>query len=178
MQMRMNSWYAALGIAGVSAVAVAAAACSSTTTVNNTPGDDASTDANTTPESDAAADTSTTAPTPDSSTTVTTDAAEEAAATCSVTLDTGSADCDTCVATSCCTALTTCDPADDAGDNDAGLSACEQLLGCISDVNSADGGTDGGAATCNPSYQSDEQTNAAAVLTCIETSCATQCPGL
>jgi hypothetical protein len=65
--------------------------------------------------------------------------------------------------------------------DDAGSSACLQLLACINDVNtSSDAGVDAGVgeSTCDPTYTADEQTNAEAVLTCIRTSCATQCPGL
>jgi hypothetical protein len=172
--MRINTWYVTLGIVGVSVAAVVA--CSSTTTVNNPTGDDAGVDTGT-PEVDAAVDTGTTPA--DTGTTPATDAGEDAPATCAVALSTGDATCDTCVATSCCTQLTGCDTPDDAGVDDAGFSACEQLLGCINDFNtSADGGTDGGAAACNSSYSSGEQTSATAVLTCIESSCATQCPGL
>ncbi len=175
MPMRINTWYVTLGIVGVSVAAVVA--CSSTTTVNNPgTGDDAGADTGT-PEVDAAADTGTTPP-PDTGTTPAADAGEDAAATCAVALSTGDPTCDTCVATSCCTQLTGCDTPDDAGVDDAGFSACEQLLGCINDVNSADGGTDGGATTCDPTYSSGEQTSATAVLTCIESACATQCPGL
>jgi hypothetical protein len=170
--MRINSWYVTLGIVGASVAAAAVVACSSTTTVNP-PAETG--DAATTPEPDAAVDTGT--PAADTGTPPATDAGEDAG-TCAVTLSTGDTGCDTCVATSCCTQLTGCDTADDAGTNDAGLSACEQLLGCINDVNTADGGTDGGASTCDPSYSSSEQTSATAVLTCIESACATQCPGL
>jgi hypothetical protein len=177
MHMRIHSWYLTLGIVGVSAVAVVA--CTSTTTVNSTPGEDASTDdgSTTTPEPDSGLDTGT--PATDGSTTVVPEAGDDAG-TCAVALDTGSADCDSCTA-QCCTQLTTCATPDDAGVDDAGSSACLQLLACINDVNtSSDAGVDAGVgeSTCDPTYTADEQTNAEAVLTCIRTSCATQCPGL
>jgi hypothetical protein len=74
----------------------------------------------------------------------------------------------------------TCDLADDAGTDDAGRSACEQLLGCINDVNSSgDAGTDAGPTACEVTpYTATEDTNANAVFSCLRTSCATQCPGL
>jgi hypothetical protein len=181
MNMRIHSWCLTLGIVGVSAVAVVA--CTSTTTVNNGPGEDASTvpdDSSTTTEPDTGttADTGTTVPTPDGATTVT--EAGDGGGTCVVALDTGSADCDSCTA-ACCTQLTTCATPDDAGVDDAGSSACLQLLGCINDINaSSDAGVDAGVGetTCDPSYTTDQQANAEAVLTCIRTNCATQCPGL
>jgi hypothetical protein len=164
--MRIHTWYGALGIIAVTASATVA--CSSSTT--STPTDDAgAVDAGGNSEVDSAAE-----------------AQAEAAATgdggsCSLALDTGSADCDTCVETSCCTALTTCDTPDDGGVDDAGTSQCELLLGCINDFNStSDAGVDagGGETACAPSYTAEELTNATGVLTCIRTSCATQCPGL
>jgi hypothetical protein len=179
MHMRIHSWYLTLGIVGVSAVVVVGC----TTTINNSgTGDDASTtDGSTgTPEPDAATDTGTTTPTPEGSTTVVADAGD-AGGSCSVALDTGSADCDSCVATSCCTQLTSCDTPDDAGVNDAGASACEQLISCINDYNtSTDAGIDAGAgeSACNMSYTASEQSTAEALLTCIRGTCGTQCPGI
>ena len=177
--MKIYSLYLTLGIVGASAVTMVA--CTSNTTVNNNgTGEDASTDDGSTgtPEPDSATPDTGTTTTPDTGTTTVPDAGGEAAATCGVALDTGSAECDTCVAASCCTQLTTCDTPDDAGVNEAGLDSCEQLLTCINDINGTDGGADSGMATCDPSYGSTVQTAAAAVLSCIETSCATQCPGL
>jgi len=177
MPMRINSWYVTLGIVGASVAAAAVVACSSTTTATPPPpGDDAG-DAAPAPVADSAAVDTGTTPAEDTGTTPATDAGEDAG-TCAVTLSTGDPACDTCVATTCCSQLTGCDTADSAGTDDAGFSACEQLLACINDVNTADGGTDGGATTCNPSYSASEQTSATAVLTCIESGCATQCPGL
>jgi hypothetical protein len=183
MHMRIHSWYLALGIVGVSAVAVAG--CTVNTTNNNgtgDAGDDASTtdDATTgTSEPDAATDTGTT-PATDGSTPVVADAGDSGGS-CAVALDTGSADCDSCVATSCCTQLTSCDTPDDAGVNDAGASACEQLITCINDFNtSTDAGVDAGAgeSACNTAYTPTEVTTGAALLTCIRGTCGTQCPGI
>jgi hypothetical protein len=183
--MRIISWCAALGLGLIGATAFGSAGCSSDDSSNGTTTDDAGTD------SGATTDDSSTATNPDTGTTTTPDTGTATddggtdggadGGTCSIGLDTGSADCDSCVAGSCCTALTTCDAPDDAGANDAGFSACEQLLGCINDANStSDAGPDAGVgeSLCDSSYTADEQTNAEAVLTCIRTSCATQCPGL
>jgi hypothetical protein len=172
--MKLHSWSVVLGILGVSALAVAACS-SSSSPATTTPGEDAST-----PEPDSGTpDTGTIAPDASDGATVVSDAGD--AGSCSIGLDTGDATCNTCVETSCCTQLTTCDVTDDAGANDAGFSACEQLLACINDVNSTtDGGGEAGAGetACDGTYEQSEQTNAEAVLTCIRTSCATQCPGL
>ena len=114
MHMRIHSWHLALGIVGVSAVAVVA--CTSTTTVNGGSGDDASTDAPTTTTEPDAGDAAT-PPATDSSTTVGTDAGE-AGVVCDV--PDGSDTCDTCALTSCCNEENTCqsEPADDAGSTD------------------------------------------------------------
>jgi hypothetical protein len=175
--MAIKLWYAALGIVGAG-VAVATGACAWSTTHKKTPpGDDSGTPATEASASDASTASDSSAEPDVTSTT-------EAATSCTVALDTGSSDCDTCAATMCCTPLMACDMADDAGTDDAGRSACEQLLGCINDVNSsgdAGGGGDAdiGATSCEVSpYTASEDTNANAVFTCLRTSCATQCPGL
>jgi hypothetical protein len=175
--MKIIGWCTTFGLGLVGVTSFVATGCTSTTTVNG--GDDGGV-----VTADDAGDGATitndgATVTPDTGTGD--DAGDGAAATCGAALDTGSADCDTCVATSCCTALTTCVTPDDAGVDDAGSSACEQLLGCINDYNTTtDAGTDAGAgeSACDPSYTADEQTSAEAVFTCIRTSCATQCPGL
>lgn len=170
--MRIHSWFVTLGIVGVSAAATAVG-CSSSSSGTTTPGEDASADAASPEDTGTATDTGT----PGADGSVVSEAGD--AATCSVALSTGSADCDTCAATSCCTQLTTCDAVDEAGADDAGFSQCEGLLACINDFDSADAATDGGGeAACDPSYTADEQANAAAVFTCLRTTCATQCPGL
>lgn len=101
---------------------------------------------------------------------------------CAVAATTGSASCDQCLDSQCCTALVACDTQDDAGVSDAGASACEQLLGCILDcvAGNADAGVDGGSlsdcqSVCNPSYTSTEQQNATAVLTCQSSNCSSSC---
>jgi hypothetical protein len=176
--MAIKVWYAALGIVGIGGL-VAAAGCSSSSTPTTTtppPENEAST-----PDSSTESDTGTAAETSTADTSVeetsTTESGATDAATCSVALDTGSTDCDTCAATSCCSALMACDTADDAGLDEAGFSRCEGLLTCLNDVNNSDSGEDAGS-TCDPSYTATEVTNATAVFTCLHTSCATQCPGL
>jgi hypothetical protein len=184
--MRIISWCAALGLGLIGATAFGSAGCSSDdSSTNNTTTDDAGPDSATVTDDGSTTnpDTGTTT-NPDTGTTTTDDGGTDGGAdggTCSIGLDTGSADCDTCVAANCCTQLTTCDTPDDAGVDDAGFSSCEQLLSCINDANaSADASADAGVgeSDCNPSYTTDEQTNAEGVLTCIRTSCGTQCPGL
>lgn len=177
--MNLQSYFATFGMVALSVVTVGGC------TVNTTPdnGDAAgNTDTGTgatEPDTGTAVDTGTMV---DSGTTPGADAdASDGAASCSVALDTGSTACDTCVGTSCCTQLTNCVATDDAGTDDAGNSACLQLLVCINDVNAAsDASVDAGAgeSTCNPSYTTTEQSTAEAVLTCIRASCSAQCPGL
>jgi hypothetical protein len=95
---------------------------------------------------------------------------------------TGSATCDQCLDSQCCTALVSCDTPDSAGVDDAGSSACEQLLGCTLDclAGNPDAGVDGGTLTtcealCNPSYTLSEQQNATALLQCQAANCSTSC---
>jgi hypothetical protein len=180
--MKIQTYLANVGAAALSLVAVSGCTVNSTTNNNGSDGatemdtstgavDDSGTTDTGTPEMD----TGTTTPVSDASD------AGEAAAMCSVGLDTGAAACDSCVDSSCCTPLTTCVTPDDAGTDDAGNSACLQLLFCINDVNvSSDAGVDSGSGEtfCNSNYSASEQAAAQAVLTCIRTSCAAQCPGL
>ena len=102
--------------------------------------------------------------------------------TCAVSADTGSPNCDQCIDSQCCTALVACGTPDAAGVDDAGASACEQLLGCTLDclAGNPDAGLDAGSmgdcqALCNPSYTLSEQQNASALLQCQTTSCSAQC---
>ena len=102
---------------------------------------------------------------------------------CAVTAETGNATCDQCVDSMCCTALVVCGIPDDAGTNDAGTSACGQLLGCTLDcvAGTLDAGQVAEAlsdcqALCNPTYTMSEQANASALLQCLTGSCAAQCP--
>jgi len=175
--MNLQSYFATFGMVALSVVTVGGCTVN-TTTDNGDAADNTDTGTGTTQQ-----DTGTAVDTGavmDSGTTPGVDA-DASAASCSVALDTGSTACDTCVGTSCCTQLTNCVATDDAGTDDAGNSACLQLLVCINDVNAAsdasvDAGT--GESTCNPSYTTTEQSTAEAVLTCIRTSCSAQCPGL
>jgi hypothetical protein len=102
--------------------------------------------------------------------------------TCAIGADTGSPSCDQCVDSACCTALVACGTPDDAGSDDAGASACEQLLQCTLDclAGNPDAGLDAGSlsdcqAICNPSYTLTEQQNANALIQCQATNCAPQC---
>jgi hypothetical protein len=180
--MNIQAYLATVGAAALSLVAYAGCTVNSTTNNNGT---DAATemDSSTTTVDDSATTDTGTTPVVDTGTLPVSDASEagEAAATCSVALDTGVAACDSCVGSSCCTPLTTCAAPDDAGTDDAGNSACLQLLFCINDINNtSDAGVDSGAGetACNSSYSASEQAATQAVLSCIRTSCAAQCPGL
>ncbi len=102
---------------------------------------------------------------------------------CAVTADTGVAACDQCVNSTCCAALVACGSLDDAGADDAGASACEQLLKCTLDcvAGNPDAGLMPGTLTscqmlCNPSYSSSEQANATGLLQCLTTACGQACP--
>jgi hypothetical protein len=104
------------------------------------------------------------------------------AGACTVGATTGSAACDQCLSTQCCNALVACDTPDSAGVNDAGASACEQLLSCILDcvAGNADAGVAPGTLSqcqmiCDPIYTSTEQQSANAVLSCETSSCASMC---
>jgi hypothetical protein len=102
--------------------------------------------------------------------------------TCSVGADTGSPTCDQCFDSLCCAALVACATPDAAGVNDAGASACEQLLQCTLDclAGNPDAGVDAGTlsgceAICNPIYTAPEQQSANALLQCQATNCTQQC---
>jgi hypothetical protein len=167
--MRINGWYATLGVVGISCFA---AGCTTTVTSGNPDGaigDDGAIigDDGAVTVDDGGAEAATEAGVGDTG------------ATCGIGVATGTAACDTCIEASCCTALTTCDTPDDAGVDDAGSSSCEQLVACIDDVNASDpdGGADAGDI-CNASYAADVQAKAAGFFGCIATSCATPCSGM
>jgi hypothetical protein len=130
------------------------------------------------PVTDAAADTSTGV---DVGTGADVSTGVEAGA-CAVTASTGSTGCDQCLDSQCCSALVSCDTPDDAGVNDAGASACEQLLGCIRDciAGNPDAGVPPSTLSecqpiCSPSYTPSEQQSANALLQCQASSCSTAC---
>ena len=179
MLMRINSWTVTLGIVGASAVAVVA--CTSTTTVNNTPGDDASTSddgSTSTPEPDSATpDTGTVTPTPDSATTVAdTGTTVDAGVVCDV--PDGSDACDTCAETSCCAAEVACQ----TEATDAATTDCEDVFSCVQDCVAppGDSGVDAGSlADCTTSCSAGHTTTGIAdfgtLSTCLATSCSTSC---
>jgi hypothetical protein len=110
------------------------------------------------------------------------DAGSTDAGACAVGAATGSAACDQCLTSQCCNALVACATPDSAGVNDAGASACEQLLGCVLDcvAGNADAGVAPGTSSqcqmiCDPIYTPTEQQNASAVLSCQTSSCASMC---
>jgi hypothetical protein len=182
-RMNIQAYLATVGAAALSLVAYAGCTVNSTTNNNETDAATGTMDSSTGAVDDTGTTDTGTAAVVDTGTLPVSDASEagEAAATCSLALDTGVAACDTCVGSSCCTPLTNCATPDDAGSDDAGNSACLQLLFCINDINnSSDAGVDSGAGetACNSSYSASEQAAAQAVLSCIRASCAAQCPGL
>ncbi len=106
----------------------------------------------------------------------------DAGGTCSVVAATGNASCDACVTSACCSALTACETPDDAGVDDAGLSACEQLIECT--VDCIRGNPDAGSPPdtlanctplCAPSYSATAQQNAIGLLLCEQANCTQQC---
>jgi hypothetical protein len=95
---------------------------------------------------------------------------------CPTAIDTGSAPCDQCIESLCCSQLDACATADDAGLDDAGASACARLTQCVFDWVAADAGSvSSGEASCGPAYSQTEQTQSHALITCLYGSCATLC---
>jgi hypothetical protein len=99
---------------------------------------------------------------------------------CTVGVTTGVPACDTCVGNSCCSQLTACSTPDDAGADDAGITACLMLVGCIQDcIQGSDAAPPGDAADCvgecSPSYSQTEREQALQLLSCVGGSCSTQC---
>ncbi|HZU84655.1 MAG TPA: hypothetical protein VE987_17115, partial [Polyangiaceae bacterium] len=79
------------------------------------------------------------------------------AGTCPIGASTGSTSCDQCLESQCCAQIVACDTPDDAGVDDGGASACEQLVQCTLDcaAGNAEAGVDGGSvsgceAICDP----------------------------
>ena len=155
------------------------AACSSTTTVNNPTGDDASTTdgSTTTPEPDSAAATDTGTVTPTDSSTAVADASADAALVCDI--PDGSDACDSCVLTNCCAEETTCqdEPANDAGSTD-----CVDIFSCVQDCIAppADSGVDAGSLTdcstaCVAGHTTTGMTDFATLSACLVNSCSTMC---
>jgi hypothetical protein len=108
--------------------------------------------------------------------------AEAEAGTCTVGADTGTAACDQCLDANCCPALTACGTEDEAGVDDAGVTACGQLVQCILDcvAGNAEAGIDGGTLSscesdCGGSYSTTDQLNADSLVLCQATSCSAQC---
>lgn len=103
----------------------------------------------------------------------------------------GSADptCDTCIQSSCCTQLAACDVVGDGGTDYQGYSSCETFFDCVVNYTTGagafrDGSSDaapdfeGGVSACAGFANSTARTNAWALLTCVQTSCASSCPGI
>ena len=84
---------------------------------------------------------------------------------------TGDPTCDECIVTNCCAAAAACNAGEDTGADDGGGTACEQIVSCIEDA-CAEGGVFGECVVgCSP----DEVSPADALLTCVSTSCSTEC---
>jgi hypothetical protein len=111
-------------------------------------------------------------------------------ATCCLVTGSFDSTCDDCIQAHCCMQLAACDTVGDGGTDYQGGSSCETFFGCV--VNYAtgagaggrDGSSDaapdiqGGASACAGLADSTARTNARALLTCIQTSCASPCPGI
>jgi hypothetical protein len=168
--------YALLSVLGIGA-ALAACTVNSTTNNNGTDGstgEDGSTSDST--ASSSGGDTGTTGETGTSS--------GGEGGSCVLNVSLGTTACDTCATAHCCTELNTCDTADEAGVDDANLSACDALEKCISDcvIGNAEAGVEGGTPSecmtgCNPSnlYTPTEIANAQAALSCLSTNCLSSC---
>jgi hypothetical protein len=174
--MRIIGWCTTFGFGLVCISSVIATGCSSSSTTDTGTGEDSGT---TPPDEDAgdsatAAETST--PTPDGGT--------DEAGTCGVAPSTGTAACDTCLETSCCSALETC-----FGTSTTTTTACQMLVQCVQD---AETGNDAAAPMtmaeamdlCTPdsgsTYSSTDITNAAAFFSCLgdgnsSGACASSC---
>ena len=144
-------------------------------------GDDSSTSATSGSTGSATGDDDSAAPTGDetgdSNVFVSADAAGDGAASCG-SFTTGAAACDACVQAQCCDTAAACDLPDDAGLDDAGLSACEQLVSCVTDLCSDGGSLTDCLGTCSPPnglYSVAETSAASALLTCVTTNCAQSC---
>jgi hypothetical protein len=84
---------------------------------------------------------------------------------------TGDPACDECVAANCCAAAAACNAGDVTGAGNGSGTACEQIVSCIEDA-CAEGGVFGECVVgCSP----DEVSPADALLTCVSTSCSTEC---
>ncbi len=101
---------------------------------------------------------------------------------CPVSINTGSAACDQCTGASCCAEFVACDTADDAGVDDAGLSACEQLTTQVSEcvIGRPDAGLDAGTfsscyALWKDAYSVSAQQEAQALFSCLSAKCPQAC---
>ncbi|HLK38241.1 MAG TPA: hypothetical protein VKU41_15870 [Polyangiaceae bacterium] len=168
--MKTYAWYLALGALGAGTIA-ASTACTVTTV--NTPDDSGAT----VMINDGGSAESSTADGEGPDTGVILEAA-----TCNTTVTSGSAACDMCLQANCCQQVVACDTPDDAGVDDAGLSMCEKLIGCVSDCvsppagSNVDAGTTSSCfSTCGASYSTAEVNAANTLVSCTTASCASMC---
>ena len=112
-------------------------------------------------------------------------------ATCCLVTGSFDSTCDNCIQTACCTQLAACDTVGDGGTDYLGNSSCETFFGCVVTYATGAGAAydassdaapdfEGGASACAGvgAPDSTARTNARALLTCIQTSCASACPGI
>lgn len=163
--MRINAWYATLGMVALSSITVMAC----TTTVGNAANDSGGTSTG----DDAASEASTAAP----DTGMTAPDGGDAGVTCEI--PDGADGCDTCALTKCCVAEGACQ---NETRDDAGSTQCEDIFSCVQDCLAppADSGVDGGtladcASACSAGHTPQGQTDFAALSTCLASSCASSC---
>ena len=103
--------------------------------------------------------------------------------TCSLGVDTGNPACDQCLMSQCCSQILACDTPDEAGVDDGGNSACEQLLSCYASclTGNPDAGVPPGTlSSCQslcdvPPYTQQEEQAASALVQCQIASCSQAC---
>jgi hypothetical protein len=179
--------YSLIGVLGAGLTAILFGACTVTTNNYGADGGDAGTssgggdDGSTTGDGGGSSSGSSSGSTSSSGSSSGSAEASTDAGTCTANVTVGSAACDNCIKASCCTELTACDTADDAGLDDAGNTACENLLGCAlsyaaandAAVGSGDLNTCAGATT--DAAPSGATATATTLLNCAMAHCAAQC---
>src|SRR5579884_3787569 len=156
--MNRHASYAVLGV-----VATVALSAGTACTVTASSGDDAAVYVNEAGAEASVEDSGTSSDTGSSETGATEAASSDTGADgggCVLPITTGAAACDQCVEAHCCPQAAACDTPGDGGVNDAGLTECEQLTGCVSDCIAADGGTSSSCFDlCKGAYSpADQQT--------------------
>jgi hypothetical protein len=168
--------YAWLGVIGIGTLVAAACTVNSTTNNNGTGLDGGGEDSSTADGSGSSSSSGgSSSGGSDASTTT------DGGGTCAAQVPVAGAACDACVKSHCCSELTACDTADDAGVDDAGMTTCEQLLQCtLTYAATADASLTESISTCSGgeggmTYSAAAQQLATMLITCTGTNCATEC---